>query len=73
MNAPHANGIFLTVKDLMVLTGSNSYQSCARQHKAIRDSIVSDKRKLTIREYCDFEQISYDEVMDCLSENNRKN
>ena len=67
MNTPHINGIFLTVKDLMILTGSNSYQSCARQHKAIRDSIVIGKRKLTIREYCDFEQIAYVEVLECLN------
>ena len=41
-------GIFLTVKDLMKITGSNNYNSCANLHRAIRDSIEKGKRKLTV-------------------------
>ena len=55
-------GIFLTIKDLMELNGSYSYGSCANQHKAIRDSISSRKRKLTIHEYCKYEQIDFEYV-----------
>jgi hypothetical protein len=39
-------GIFLTVKDLMKLNGSNNYFSCAKQHRAVRDGIGKDKKKL---------------------------
>ena len=52
-------GIFLTVKDLMKLTGSSNYNSCANLHRAIRDSIADGKRKLTIKEYCDHEKIDF--------------
>jgi hypothetical protein len=59
---PVKGGIFLTVKDLMNLTGSNSYQSCSRLHRTIRDAITADKKKLTIREYCDFEKIDFGKI-----------
>lgn len=56
------NGIFLSVKDLMRLTGSHSYETTRQLHQAIRDSLGKNKRKLTVREYCLFEQIDFKEV-----------
>ncbi len=55
-------GIFLTVKDLMLLTGSNNYFSCAKQHRALRDCMGANKRKLTIKEYCTHETIDFEYV-----------
>ena len=55
-------GIFLTIKDLMKLTGSYSYYSTAATHLRIRDAIASNKRKLTIIEYCLYEKIDFDYV-----------
>lgn len=55
-------GIFITVKDLMKLTGSNNYNSCANLHRAIRDGIAERKKKLTIKEYCEHEKIDFDYV-----------
>lgn len=55
-------GIFLTIKDLMKLLGSNNYSSCANQHKIIRDSIANGKKKLTVKEYCDYEKIEFEVV-----------
>ena len=60
-------GIFLTVKDLMRLTGSNSYEATRQLHKSIREAIVINKRKLTIKEYCKFEVIEYNEVIEFLN------
>lgn len=60
-------GIFLTVKDLMKITGSNNYNSCANLHRAIRDSIAKGKKKkLTVKEYCDLEKIDFAYVWDFL-------
>lgn len=56
------HGIFLTVKDLMKLTGSNNYGSCGNYHRMVRVSIAHRKRKLTIKEYCDFEIIDFEYV-----------
>ena len=46
----------------MQLTGSDSYKSTAKSHKAIRDCIAADKRKLTIKEYCDYEGLNFSEI-----------
>jgi hypothetical protein len=62
-------GIFLTVKDLMRLTGGKNYNSTNNQHRAIRDSLSSrKKRKLTIHEYCMYEQIDFGYVWRYLRE-----
>ena len=45
-------GIYITVKDLMKITGSNNYNSCGNLHRAIRDSLNVGKKKLTVKEYC---------------------
>ena len=55
-------GIYLSIKDLMKLTGSNSYKSTAKSHKVIRDCIAANKRKITIKEYCDYEGLNYPEI-----------
>ena len=57
-------GIFLTAKDLMKLNGSSNYNSCANLHRAIRDSITTGKKKLTVKEYCDHEKIDFAYVWD---------
>lgn len=59
-------GIFLTVKDLMILTGSNNYNSTGNLHRAIRDSIAKSKKKITIKEYCEHEKIEFDYVWQVL-------
>ena len=61
-------GIFLTVRDLMELTGGYSYEGCSKQHKAIRDSLADKKRRLTIHEYCKYEKIDFDYVWKYLRE-----
>ena len=56
-------GIFLSVKDLMKLIGSNNYSSTATLHRTIRDCVGTNKgmgkKKLTVQEYCDYERIDY--------------
>ncbi len=62
--AIYTGGIFLTIRDLMKLTGSESYNSSGNQHRAIRDclSIGKNKRNLTIYEFCKYEQIDFEYV-----------
>ena len=62
--------IFLSIKDLMLLMDTDHYDSAQRAHKAIRDAIAPNKRKLTIKEYCDYEMLSYDEIYKFLRNNN---
>ena len=63
-------GIFITVKDLMALHGSNSYEAMRRQHQAVRDALTTKTKKdagkikpyLTIKEYCRYMDLSLEEV-----------
>ena len=54
--------IFLSVKDLMLLNGSDNYNSTSKSHRAIRDSICSGKQKLTIKEYCTYEKLDFKDI-----------
>ena len=53
---------FMSIKDLMILTGSSNYTSVANTHKAIRDALGKGKKKLLIKEYCEYECIDFDYV-----------
>jgi hypothetical protein len=61
--------IFLSVKDLMRLTGNNNYNSSANHRRAIRDSLSTRKKiGLTIHEYRIYEQINFEYVWRYLRE-----
>ncbi|MCK9618626.1 MAG: hypothetical protein M0R21_12420 [Lentimicrobiaceae bacterium] len=54
--------IFLSVKDLVILTG-NTYMACWREFQIIKDSLgKSKKHKVTIDEYANYEGISSEEI-----------
>ena len=71
-----AAGIFLSVKDLMRLNGTDNYNSAQREHSTIRAAMHKEdktmkrrlgrrkhtKRRLTIREYCDYMQLEFSEI-----------
>jgi hypothetical protein len=60
------NRIFLTVKDLTILTG-NTYKACWREFNIIRDSLGKlKKQKVTIEEYSKYEGISVEEIKKAL-------
>ena len=64
-----SQGIFLSVNDLMRLTAANNYNSCANQHRYIRERLSTQKkRRLTIHEYCIYEQIDFEYVWRYLRE-----
>jgi hypothetical protein len=72
INSKMEGGIFLSIKDLMRLTGSNNYNSTGNVHRALRDSIGKNKKKITIKEYCDYENVDFDFVWNFLRKNDKK-
>ncbi|MCA6392216.1 MAG: hypothetical protein IM607_12580 [Cytophagales bacterium] len=68
------SGLFITVKDLMLLHCSDSYEAMRRLHHNIRECLTSAKNKeqgrtkayLTVREYCDFQDLNETEVIQFL-------
>ncbi len=65
-------GILLTVKDLMKITGSESYRGSAYLHKAVRDCLGKKGRKLTVKEYCEYEDLDFTYVWSVLREKKEK-
>jgi hypothetical protein len=59
-------GILFTIKDLQKLLGVDNYKSAARQHQAARDSIGKKGNKMTIKEYCDCEDLDFKYVWEYL-------
>ena len=46
--------MFLSIKDLQSLMGTQWYNSAQKRHKKIRERIRSGKKDLTIKEYCEY-------------------
>lgn len=65
---------FVTVKDLMLIHNSNSYEAMRRLHQTIRDCLTSEgnrskgrtKTYLTIKEYCSYQDLDMQEVLSFL-------
>ena len=65
-------GLFLSVKDLMVLAGIENYDAARKEHAYIRMSLCKNekvvvnkriaKRKLTISEYCAYMGLNFPEI-----------
>lgn len=66
------SGLFLTVKDLMVLSGAGNYDAARKEHAYIRLALCKNskaminkriaKRKLTIAEYCKYMGLDFGEI-----------
>jgi hypothetical protein len=75
-----SEAFFITVKDLMVLHNSNSYEAMRRLHQNIRECLTSKSNKLngrtkaylTIKEYCTFQDLDMQEVLTFLQSSRTK-
>jgi hypothetical protein len=65
-------GIFLTAKDLQLLMGIDSYSAASRIHLGIRDALGKKNKRLTIKEYCEFEELDFEYVWTYLRIEKRK-
>jgi len=66
-------GILFTIKDLQRLLGIDNYKSAAKQHQTIRDSLGKKGKKITIKEYCECEDLDFAYVWEYLRGNPNKN
>jgi hypothetical protein len=64
-------GIFLTVKDLQRLLGCDNYNTANRHHLAIRDALGKKSKHLTIKEYCEYEELDFKYVWEFLRTKNK--
>ncbi len=61
---------FLSVKDLMILMGTDCYNSAWKRHKAIREAIRPGMRSLLISDYCEFEGMREELLIGILGKGN---
>lgn len=54
--------LFLSIKDMMKLMGTENYHSAFKRHKSIRDAIKKGKRGLLIQEFCDYEGFQFEAI-----------
>lgn len=56
--------MIISTKDIQIITGK-TYNKANKEHVAVRDALGKDKQnyKLSIKEYCDYFQLDYDEVV----------
>jgi hypothetical protein len=55
-------GIFITPKDIEIITGLSNNRAL-RQHQSVRDALGKTGKKLTVKEYCDYNQLNYEEII----------
>jgi len=60
-------GIFITPKEIQILTGF-AKTTAQREHKLIRDSLSRSTKRLTVREYCNYFEINFQEVVNYLNQ-----
>lgn len=59
-------GIFLSIKDLQRLLGCENYNTANRLHLQIRDSLGKKSKYVTVKEYCQYENLDFDYVWEFL-------
>lgn len=59
-------GILITPKDIEVITGYTN-RVARREHLFVRDALGKKSKRLTVREYCDFYELDYNEVVESIN------
>lgn len=59
-------GILITPTDIEVITG-NTYRASQDEHRFVRDALGKKSKRLTVKEYCDFYELDYDEVVETIN------
>lgn len=60
-------GIFISVKDVMVLLGCGSYKTANNYHLSVRDALgKKHSKRLTIKEFCKYEELDFDYIWEIL-------
>jgi hypothetical protein len=60
-------GIFITAKEIQLMDGCH-LRTAYTKHKFIRESLDMKGKHLTVRQYCEFEGIDLDEVIESLNQ-----
>lgn len=59
-------GMFITPRDIQIITGTMSDRVARREHLSIRDALGKRSGRITIKEYCDYWEIDLNETLEFL-------
>jgi hypothetical protein len=59
-------GIFLTTKDVMILLGCDHYNTANRLRLSVKDALGKKSNLITIKEYCEYEELDFTYVWEIL-------
>ena len=62
-------GIFITSYDIMIITGVDNLNSAQREHRQVRDTLGKKSKRLSIKDYCDYWELDYDDIVNFLIKN----
>lgn len=62
-------GILITPKDIMLITGINCERTAQKEHLSIRDTLGITTKRLTIKQYSEYWQMDYAELIEFLHHN----
>jgi hypothetical protein len=58
--------IFLSIKDLQRLLGSENYNTANKLHLSVRDALCKKSKYITIKEYCEYEGLEFNYIWEVL-------
>lgn len=62
-------GMILTPRDIQLITGTDCARTARREHINTREALGKKSKRLTIKEYCDYWEIDYEETVTFLNDN----
>jgi len=61
-------GIYISTKEIQLLSGSTCIRTAQREHKRIRKKLGVKSGRLTIRQYCEYYEIRYQDILNYLKQ-----
>ncbi|MBD3638147.1 MAG: hypothetical protein HUJ25_12415 [Crocinitomicaceae bacterium] len=62
-------GMLITPKDIQLITGTNCANTARREHRTVRDAFGITTTRLSIKMYCEYWQLDYEETVEFLNTN----
>lgn len=59
-------GLLITTKEIQLITGF-TLKVAQREHRCVRDALGKKSKRLTIKEYCTFYELNYEEIVSFLN------
>jgi len=59
-------GLLISTKEVQAITGF-TFKVAQREHKTVRDALGKKSKRLSVKEYCDYFELDFQEVVSLLN------